>query len=72
MKKYLLVSVIATSLLFIGACSSEDSNVDVKKKTEIEDVYSKLNSDLDLYSQSYLALHAVSDTRSWWRRRGRL
>lgn len=71
MKKYLLVSVIATSLLFIGACSSEDSNMDVKKKTEIEDVYSKLNSDLDLYSQSYLALHAVSGTRSWWHRRGK-
>lgn len=71
MKKYLLVSVIATSLLFIGACSSEDSNVDVKKKTEIEDVYSKLNSDLDLYSQSYLTLHTVSGTRSWWHRKGK-
>lgn len=71
MRKYLLVSVIATSLLFIGACSSEDSNMDIKKKTEIEGGYSKLNSDLDLYSQSYLALHAVSDTRSWWRRKGK-
>lgn len=71
MKKHLLVSVIATSLLFIGACSSEDSNMDIKKKTEIEGRYLKLNSDLDLYNQSYLALHGVSYTRSWWNRKGR-